>query len=184
MPVAATDAIDLLFSQPPLDGSMPIELVFGDDDAGPDIPTVLVHAAGRITGLRLPLLVRLGVRALAAGRITGLRHAIGAGYDVNTARPLVSLAQAPFQAAQRVDAGALSGLSAAPTRRTGPIARWQSAAPQINLAHARWQAIDHLLRGAATVSTAGAGAATGGRAASSLRRSWRCASRASFHGWV
>ena len=55
----ASNDVDLLFSKPQPDGGMPVELVFGDDDTGPEIPVVLVQAAGRITGLRLPLLVNL-----------------------------------------------------------------------------------------------------------------------------
>ena len=146
----ASNDVDLLFSKPQPDGGMPVELVFGDDDTGPEIPVVLVQAAGRITGLRLPLLVRPGVRAQAGGRITGLRQSIGARYDVNTARPLVSLTQAAFQAAQPVAAGATSRHSGAHTERAGALTRWQAAGQQSSLVRTAWQATKQLQRGVAT----------------------------------
>ena len=146
----ASNDVDLLFSKPQPDGGMPVELVFGDDDTGHEIPVVLVQAAGRITGLRLPLLVRPCVRAQAGGRITGLRQSIGARYDVNTARPLVSLTQAAFQAAQPVAAGATSRHSGAHTERAGALTRWQAAGQQSSLVRTAWQATKQLQRGVAT----------------------------------
>ena len=146
----ASNDVDLLFSKPQPDGGMPVELVFGDDDTGPEIPVVLVQAAGRITGLRLPLLVLSVVRAQAGGRITGLRQSIGARYDVNTARPLVSLTQAAFQAAQPVAAGATSRHSGAHTERAGALTRWQAAGQQSSLVRTAWQATKQLQRGVAT----------------------------------
>ena len=146
----ASDDVNLLFSKPPLDGGSPVELVFGDDDSGPEVPVVLVQASGRITGLRLPLLVRSGVRAQAGGRITGLRQPIRASYDVNTARPLVSLTQSSFQAAQPLVAGVTSRNSGARTERSGAFTRWHAAKQQTSLVRTAWAGTEQLQRGVAT----------------------------------
>lgn len=141
---------DLLFSKPSHDGSTPVELVFGDDDSGPEIPVVLVQAAGRITGLRLPITVRAGVRAQAGGKITGLRSALAARYDVNTARPLVSFTRSGIEAAQHATAGALSRHSGARPERSGVFTRWQAATQQIQFVRTVWQGAAPLQRAVAT----------------------------------
>lgn len=106
--------VHLLFSRPPVSTPGPVRLVFGDDGTDPPAPTIpdaTLHGAGQITGLRLRVAVRAGVRVHAAGRITGLRLRIGARYDVNVQRPTV-----------------------------GQIAsRWQDAAPAFISTRDNWQ---------------------------------------------
>lgn len=146
----ANNDLELLFSKPAHEGGMPVELVFGDDDSGPEIPVVLVQAAGRITGLRSALTVRAGVRAQAGGKITGLRSALAARYDVNTARPLVSSTRSGIEAAQHTTAGALSRHSGARPERSGAFTRWQAATQQIQLVRTAWQGAAPLQRAVAT----------------------------------
>lgn len=103
--------VPLRFGREPVSTPGPVRLVFGDDGDTPVIPDATLHGAGQITGLRLRVAMRAGVRVHAAGRITGLRLRIGARYDVNVSRPTV-----------------------------GQIAsRWQDAAPAFISTRDNWQ---------------------------------------------
>ena len=126
----ANNDLKLLFGKPAHEGGMPVELVFGDDDSGPEIPVVLVQAAGRITGLRLPLTVRAGVSAQTGGKITGLRlrSAVAARYDVNVQRPTVASTQGLWQDATPLPHAAAS--------------TWQQSAPLPVGTHSHWQDAD------------------------------------------
>ena len=105
-----------------------VRLVFGDDGDTPVIPPVTLHGAGQITGLRLRVAMRAGVRVHAAGRITGLRLRIGARYDVNVSRPTVG------QIASRWQDAAPAFIS---TRDS-----WQQTAPMPVAVRQGWQDAD------------------------------------------
>lgn len=140
----ATNDLDLLFSQAPLPGSGPVELVFGDDDNGPVIAPVIAQASGRITGIRAPLLARVGVRAQIAGRITGLRQSIAATYDINASRPTVGQAVSRYQQARPVQAGAVGRYQQSGTLPVGVRQHWQAAQQVQQSLLTAWQESERL----------------------------------------
>ena len=125
--------VHLLFSRPPVSTPGPVRLVFGDDGTDPPAPTIpdaTLHGAGRITGLRLRIALRAGVRVHAAGRITGLRLRIAARYDVNVQRPTVGNTRARWQDA--------------PPHQVGVRSHYQQTAPLHASTRSHWQDAAHI----------------------------------------
>lgn len=140
--------VKLIFSQPPVPTPGPVRLVFGDDDAPPAIPDVTLHGGGRITGLRLHIGLRTGVRVVGGGRITGMRLHIAAKYDINVSRPMVGGAHTRWQdAAPRSHAARSTWQQSAPLP-VGTRSHWQDAAALVARLRARWQDTQQLQRAA------------------------------------
>ncbi|WOI47687.1 hypothetical protein [Acidovorax sp. BLS4] len=144
--------LHLIFDQAANAAGPPVSIVFGDDSAGPG-GSVELQAAGSITGLRAPILVRSGARALATGQITGLRLVAAAGYDVNVSRPLVGTAvqhwqdaalrgapvQARYQQGLPLQAARRQRWQDAHALRAGTVARYEAAAALSAATLQRWQ---------------------------------------------
>jgi hypothetical protein len=138
--------LELLFSQAPADG-MPVELVFGEDEA-PQIPPVLAHVSGRITGLRRPVGLRAGVYASAMGKITGLRRPVHGLYNVNVQRPLVARVTSTAQKAEQLDKGTQFSFQDAVPYSDGVRSGWNASAPLSSSTTARFddaQRMQHLV---------------------------------------
>lgn len=86
---------DLIFRQLPITGQ-PVDLVFGETDT-PVIPSVVIDGGGAVTGLRMRVVVRTGVKLSGGGVVSGLRITIGARYDINVQRPTVGEARSLYQ---------------------------------------------------------------------------------------
>lgn len=121
--------VQLLFSQPPVATPGPVRLVFGDDGGTPVIPDVTLHGGGRITGLRLRIGLRVGVRLSGGGRITGLRLQVGAQYRIDVARPTVGQALAPWATSNPLQTGTQDNTQDTQAQPAGAAPRWQHAAP-------------------------------------------------------
>lgn len=131
----------------------PVRLVFGDDGDTPVIPDATLHGAGQITGLRLRVALRAGVRVHAAGRITGLRLRIGARYDVNVSRPTVGQIASRWQDAApafistrdnwqqtaTMPVAVRQGWQDADAMAVATVAAWQSAQQQHRAVVARYE---------------------------------------------
>lgn len=127
----------------------PVPLVFGDDGAAPTIYDVTLHAAGRVSGLRLHINATAGATTLhGAGRITGARLRINAGFDINVSRPAVGGARSHWQDADPLQHVARSAWQQSAPMPVGTHAHWQDAAPLHRPTAAAWQTADRLQRGA------------------------------------
>lgn len=127
----------------------PVPLVFGDDGAAPTIYDVTLHAAGRVSGLRLHINAAAGATTLhGAGRITGVRLHINAGFDINVSRPTVGGARSHWQDADPLQHAAGSAWQQAAPLPVGTHAHWQDATPLQRPTAAAWQTADRLHRGA------------------------------------
>ncbi|MEG0051633.1 MAG: hypothetical protein RR715_00075 [Comamonas sp.] len=139
-------AVKLIFSQQPVPTPGPVRLVFGDDDAPPAIPDVTLHGGGHITGLRLHIGLRAGVRVVGGGRITGMRLHIATKYDINVARPTVGGTHTRWQ-----DAAPLSHASRSTWQQSVPLpagtrSHWQDASALAASLHVRWEDSQQLQR--------------------------------------
>lgn len=125
----------LVFSQAPaLNGA----LVFGDDGA-PAVPDVTLNAAGRITGLRGAVKLRIGVTARITGKITGLRGAMGAIYDNNVARPTIGKVAARWQDAAHASNQVQGKYQQSAPLTSGYQTRWQDATRLHKSTRINWQ---------------------------------------------
>ncbi|WP_416406439.1 hypothetical protein RCH27_20715 [Paracidovorax citrulli] len=153
--------LDLVFGQAVTPPGSPVEIVFGDDDEG-GAGSVELSAAGAITGLRAPVLLRSAVRAQAAGQITGLRLAAAVAYDVNVARPVVGITMQRWQDAAQ--------------RQASAQARYQEGLPVRAAIQQRWQ--DGQAVRAAVLARYEAASAV----SSSVRQGWQDARRLAARG--
>ncbi|GKS97317.1 hypothetical protein [Acidovorax sp. SUPP2825] len=119
--------LDLIFGQAANPAGSPVEIVFGDDGGDGPGDAVELQAAGSITGLRAPILLRSGVRAFAAGQITGLRLVAAAQYDVNVTRPVVGTVAQRWQDAVRRGMPARERYQAALPLQAAIREHWQDA---------------------------------------------------------
>ncbi|MBF9267008.1 hypothetical protein [Paracidovorax cattleyae] len=131
--------LDLVFGQAVNLPNSPVEIVFGDDDEG-GAGSVELSAAGDITGLRAPVLLRTAVRAQAAGQITGLRLVAAVAYDVNVARPVVGVAMQRWQDATRRGSSAQVRYQEAQPVRAAVQQRWQDGRAVRGVTLARYEA--------------------------------------------
>lgn len=117
-------AVDLLFGLP-LDPTLPAHLVFGDDSE-PEIPSVVVSARGKVTGLQGTGRLHITKDVFVKGRISrGLSGTVRMQYKTDTQRPLVGSTTAVYQ-------------DAVPTR-SGLRARWQEADAILTETRAEYQ---------------------------------------------
>lgn len=119
--------LDLIFGQAANPAGSPVEIVFGDDGGDGPGDAVELQAAGSITGMRAPILLRSGVRAFAAGQITGLRLVAAAQYDVNVTRPVVGTVAQRWQDAVRRGMPASERYQAALPLQAAIREHWQDA---------------------------------------------------------
>ena len=167
--------LDLIFGQAANPAGSPVEIVFGDDGGDGPGEAVELQAAGSITGLRAPILLRSGVRAFAAGQITGLRLVAAAQYDVNVTRPVVGTVAQRWQDAVRRGMPARERYQAALPLQAAIREHWQDAGALGAAILARYEAA--ALRSApvrqgwqAAIALSGPGVAQGFQEALPLRR--------------
>jgi hypothetical protein len=139
-------AVKLIFRRLPVPTPGPVRLVFGDDDAQPAIPDVTLHGSGRITGLRLHIGLRAGVRLVGGGRITGMRLCISAKYDINVSRPTVGGASTRWQDAAALSHAARSTWQQSALLPAGTRNHWQDAAALAASLQVRWEDSQQLQR--------------------------------------
>lgn len=120
--------VDLVFAQQPAATPGLVPLVFGGDTA-PAIPDATLSAAGRVTGLRLHIGLRAGVRLAATARVTGLRLHLAAAYNINVSRPTVGSTAGRWQDAATLQPSTRSRWRQAAPLPSGARSRWQDAAP-------------------------------------------------------
>jgi hypothetical protein len=82
-------AVDLIFKRAFKTGN-PVELVFGDDGGGGQVPDATLVVAARMPGLRVRSLVHVRKDLVAAGRMPGLRCSAVVRYNTDTPRPVVA----------------------------------------------------------------------------------------------
>ncbi len=128
--------LDLVFGQAVNPPGSPVEIMFGDEGGA---GSVELSAAGAITGLRAPVLLRSAVRALAAGQITGLRLVAAVAYDVNVERPLVGTVRTGLQQASRVHAATVLRFEDGQQLRAEVVQAWQDARGIAAALQVRWE---------------------------------------------
>ncbi len=128
---------DLLFHAPLGDGRSPVDLVFGDDE--PAEQTVVLHAAGRISGLRGAIALRTLVLASAHGQITGLRGSARGQININVARPAVGQVPSAWQEASAARAVLRSAYQQAAPVLAAVQERGEAAVPISALLWQTWQ---------------------------------------------
>ena len=138
---------DLLFILPQ-DGSVPANLVFGDDGT-PSTPTWDLQVAGRISGLR----IKVGVAVvkdltIPSARISGLRMVVNATYRSGAQRPVVAKVTAPFQQGVPTNHQVRARFDEAAALRSGERLAYQQAQPINDGARAVWQEAQSILRDA------------------------------------
>lgn len=101
-------AVNLIFNRAFKTGN-PVELVFGDDGGGGQVPNATLAVAARIPGLRVRSLVHVRKDLVAAGRMPGLRCSAVLRYNTDTPRPVVAEVAASAQQAQPVTESWISG---------------------------------------------------------------------------
>lgn len=128
---------DLLFHAPLGDGRSPVDLVFGDDEPAEQI--VVLHAAGRISGLRGAIALRTLALASAHGRITGLRGTARGQININVARPAVGQVPSAWQEASAARAVLRSAYQQAAPVLATVQERGEAAVPISALLWQTWQ---------------------------------------------
>ncbi len=150
IPVAPAPGVRLVFSRPAVTASGPVRLVFGDDDNAPPQPStsVTLHGAGRVTGLRLRIALRVGVRLSGGGRITGMRLHIAARYEINVSRATVGGVLGRWQDALPMPAATRGIYQQAAPLPTATFSHWQDAVALPASLRARWQDTQQIQRAA------------------------------------
>ena len=121
-------AVDLLFSRALKTGN-PVELVFGDDGGGAQVPDATLAVVARMPGLRVRSLVHVRKDLVAAGRMPGLRCSMVVRYNTDTPRPVVAEVAAPAQQAQPVAQGWVTGWQDTDALPAGWVSTAQDAMP-------------------------------------------------------
>lgn len=131
-------SIDLIFNRAFKTGN-PVELVFGDDGGGGQVPDATLVVAARMPGLRVRSLVHVRKDLVAAGRMPGLRCSAVVHYNTDTPRPVVAEVAAPAQQAQPVARGWISGWQETDALPAGWTATAQEAMPLRQQFGVAWQ---------------------------------------------
>ena len=131
-------AVDLIFNRALTTGN-PVELVFGDDGGGGQMPNVTLVVAARMPGLRIRSLVHVRRDLVAAGRMPGLRCSAVVRYNTDTPRPVVAEVAASAQQAQPVTEGWISGWQDTDALPAGWTATAQDAMPLQEKFGVAWQ---------------------------------------------
>ena len=131
-------AVDLIFKRALTTGN-PVELVFGDDGGGGQVPDATLVVAARMPGLRVRSLVHVCKDLVAAGRMPGLRCSAVVRYNTDTPRPVVAEVAAPAQQAQPLAQGWVSGWQDTDALPAGWVSTAQDAMPLQEQFGISWQ---------------------------------------------
>lgn len=131
-------AVDLIFNRALKTGN-PVELVFGDDGGGAQVPDATLVVAARMPGLRVRSMVHVRKDLVAAGRMPGLRCSAVVRYNTDTPRPVVAEVAAPAQQAQPVAQGWVSGWQDTDALPAGWMSTAQDAMPLQEQFGVAWQ---------------------------------------------
>lgn len=131
-------AIDLIFNRAFKIGN-PVELVFGDDGGGGQVPDATLVVAARMPGLRVRSLVHVRKDLVAAGRMPGLRCSAVVRYNTDTPRPVVTEVVADAQQAQPVAQGWVAGWQDTDALPAGWVSIAQDAMPLLEQFGVAWQ---------------------------------------------
>lgn len=131
-------AVDLIFNRTLKTGN-PVELVFGDEGGGGQVPDKTLVVAARMPGLRVRSLVHVRKDLVAAGRMPGLRCSAVVRYNTDTPRPVVAEVAASAQQAQPVAQGWVSGWQDTDALPAGWTAAAQDAMPLQEQFGVAWQ---------------------------------------------
>lgn len=149
--------VNLRFNQAANPATSPVRIRFGDDD--PAQPSSIeLRAAGRITGMRGHVAIRMLVRAVAVGRITGMRGHAPVRYDINVERPVAGALRDGWQQGtclhaanvlrieqgQQLRASVVQAWQGARGFATAMQVRWEQAARLLHMARVAWQQADRL----------------------------------------
>ncbi|TYK67875.1 hypothetical protein FSY59_25010 [Comamonas sp. Z3] len=141
-------AVDLIFNRTLKTGN-PVELVFGDDGGGGQVPDATLAVAARMPGLRVRSLVHVRKDLVAAGRMPGLRCSALVRYNTDTPRPVVAEVVADAQQAQPVEQGWVTGWQDTDALPAGWVSTAQDAMPMQEQFGIAWQ--DGQRQGVATL---------------------------------
>lgn len=131
-------SIDLVFNRAFQTGN-PVELVFGDDGDGAQVPDATLAVAARMPGLRVRSLVHVRKDLVAAGRMPILRCSAVVRYNTDTPRPLVAEVAASAQQAQPLEQGWVSGWEDTDALPAGWVSTAQDAKPLQEQFGVAWQ---------------------------------------------
>jgi len=131
-------AVDVIFSRVFKTGN-PVELVFGDDGGGGQVPDATLAVAARMPGLRVRSLVHVRKDLVAAGRMPGLRCSAVVRYNTDTPRPVVAEVAVSAQQAQPVTEGWISGWQDTDALPAGWVSTAQDAMPLQEQFGVAWQ---------------------------------------------
>ena len=120
--------VDLIFNRAFKTGN-PVELVFGDDGGGAQVPDATLVVTARMPGLRVRSLVHVRKDLVAAGRMPGLRCSAVVRYNTDTPRPVVAEVAAIAQQAQPVAQGWATGWQDTDALPAGWVSTAQDAMP-------------------------------------------------------
>lgn len=131
-------AVDLIFNRTLKTGN-PVELVFGDDGGGGQVPDATLVVAARMPGLRVRSLVHVRKDLVVAGRMPGLRCSAVVRYNTDTPRPVVAEVAASAQQAQPVEQGWVAGWQDTDALPAGWVSTAQIAKPLQEQFGVTWQ---------------------------------------------
>ncbi|KGH07168.1 hypothetical protein [Comamonas thiooxydans] len=131
-------AVDLIFNRTLKTGN-PVELVFGDDGGGGQVPEKTLVIAARMPGLQVRSLVHVRKDLVAAGRMPALRCSAAVRYNTDTPRPVVAEVAANAQQAQPVAQGWISGWQDTVALPAGWVSTAQDAMPLQEQFGVAWQ---------------------------------------------
>ncbi|MDH1333271.1 hypothetical protein N5D77_06095 [Comamonas thiooxydans] len=131
-------AVDLIFKRALTTGN-PVELVFGDDGGGGQVPDATLTVAARMPGLRVRSLVHVRKDLVVAGRMPGLRCSAVVRYNTDTPRPVVAEVVADAQQAQPVEQGWVTGWQDTDALPAGWVSTAQDAMPMQEQLDVTWQ---------------------------------------------
>ena len=117
----------------------PVELVFGDDGGGAQVPNATLAVAARMPGLRVRSLVHVRKDLVAAGRMPGLRCSALVRYNTDAPRPVVAEVVADAQQAQPVEQGWVTGWQDTDALPAGWVSTAQDAKPLQEQFGIAWQ---------------------------------------------
>ncbi|WP_291604127.1 hypothetical protein [Comamonas sp.] len=131
-------AVDLIFNRAFKTGN-PVELVFGDEGGGGQVPNAALVVAARMPGLRVRSLVHVRKDLVAVGRMPGLRCSAVVRYNTDTPRPVVAEVAASAQQAQPVVQGWVSDWQDTDALPAGWVSTAQDAMPLQEQFGIAWQ---------------------------------------------
>lgn len=141
-------AVDLVFNRA-FKTANPVELVFGDDGGGGQVPDATLVVAVRMPGLRGRSLVHVRKDLAANGRMPGVRCSTVVRYNTDTPRPVVAEVESDAQQARVVTEGWISGWQKTDALPAGWTSAAQDAMPLQEQFGIAWQ--DARRQGVATL---------------------------------